>query len=864
MKDYSYHQWSQEDLKRHFEVDFDRGLSSDRAARKLALEGKNSLQDLKEPSVFLILLSQFNNFFIWLLLAASIISYFVDGLLQALILIVIVIINVLLGFFQEFKAQKALRELKNNFVSSCKVLRDGKTLNINNDLLVTGDLVLLEAGDRIPADLRLVEAESFQIDESTLTGESIPADKNTSVLPLETSLADRHNMAFAYTLATAGHGKGVVVATGQTTEFGKIANLVNQKEEKTPLEKQVNYLGKVLMVISIAVAMMIFFLGYWRGEEIWPLLTFTIALLVAAVPESLPTAITLALAIGVSRMARKKAIVRKMAVVETLGTTNIIATDKTGTLTNNNLTVGKIAFFVRNSISSFALNERKLKNNPAVEKLFASGLICSNISFSGKDYLGDPVEIAIARGADLFDKTIKKKANFTKRIMEIPFDSDQKYMAVLSESHGHKMLIAKGAAERIIKFCHLSKEQKTKVSDLSERLSKSGYKVIALSYKNLGKQKSSTLSGMEFLGLIAMVDEPSSGIKEAIAKTIQAGIRPIILTGDHPETARFVAQKVGFDVSDDEIIVQTDLEKLSQNELKKALEKVKIFARVTPAEKILIVKTLQSMGYSVAMTGDGVNDAPALKEAQVGIAMGIKGSDVSKDAADIVLSDDKYGTIISAIEYGRTIFDNIKNVIVHLVSGNLNEIALVGLAFAFGLPQPITTLQILWVNLITDSLPALALSFEEPGKHVLQEKPRSSAKNSLKQPLLYATYLSIISFILCLIVYLTGLNSSVQKAQTMTFTFFVMIELTYCFSLRSKERIWQNWRSFFENKYVILALVVSIVLQLLLFTKPLRDIFRLRLLTFSEILFLGVMIAIAFFGAEIIRYLSDRHHNKTS
>ena len=748
-------------------------------------------------------------------------------------------------------------ELKDHFKIKARAVRDGSLAIIDSENLVPGDIIIFEAGDKIPADLRLIEEESLMINESSLTGESVPVSKNIKTLPLETSLADRLNMIFAMSEVASGRGRGIVVATGEQTEFGKIAELIDKPEEKTPLEKQVAYLGKILTIFSFITASMIFVLGYYRNYDLFPLLTFTIALLVAAVPESLPTAITLALALGVSRMAKKKAIVRKMSAIETLGTTNIIVTDKTGTITNNNLIVDAVFLFDDGKTTSYNF-EKKIDNEKLIT-FFSHGLACSNLNLNDEgEYLGDPVEIAIVERADLMDKLARFRAKNYKRLMEIPFDSDKKFMAVLVESEKKKSLIVKGACEKIVDFCSLTKIEKKKIIDQAELYSKEGYKVIALADKHLGNIHSSALSGMKFRGLFAMVDEPTTGIKEAIAKTMRAGIRTIIITGDHSETARFVANKVGLDVADDEIVVQSELENMSKAELLQTLAKVKIFARVTPEGKILIVKTLQDAGFSVAMTGDGVNDAPALREAQVGIAMGIKGTDVAKDSADIVLLDDKYNTIVSAIEYGRAIYDNIKNVIVQLFSGNLNEVFLVIMAFVFGLPVPFTTAQILWINLIIESFAALSFCFEKPSNQVLSEKPRTTAVNSLKKSVYYAITLAVISIILGFSLYLWGLNFSIAKARTLIFCFVVFTALVYSLSIRSNKRIWQSPKSFLANKYLLGAISLAAVLQISLFMPPMSQIFQLIPLTSGESVTLGILVIFAFLIAEVVRFFHDK------
>lgn len=857
---FSYHQWTLDDLKRHFDVDFKDGLSQKRAHFRLLKDGANSLENLKEISTFSILLRQFYNIFIILLLIAAVVSFFVDGIFQSVILIFVVLLNVSLGFFQENKAQKALEDLRETFKSKSKVLRDGKYRTIPSEELVLGDIVALDVGDRVPADIRILESESLSVNESALTGESLMVNKASSVLNVDTVLADRTNMLFGSTIVTQGRAKGVVVGTGRKTEFGKIAGLVEKtQEEKTSLEKQVLFLGKRLTIISIIISIIIFILGYIRGFEVWSLLTLTIALLVAAVPESLPTVITLSMAIGVSRMAKVKAIVRKLAVVETLGTINIIATDKTGTLTNNELVADRaVVIKDNNDLSEFHLEDSELSSE--ILNLFVKGVVCSNVSLKDEEgeIIGDPVEVAIANAAKGFRKGLITESKLYKRELEIPFDSEKKYMSVTVNFRDKKELIIKGSTETIITFCDLSSKVKKAILSKAALMSKEGLKVIALADKKIIDIHSNTPSSMHFVGLFALVDEPAEGIKEAIEAAISAGIRPIMITGDHPETARFIARKIGLSVSNDEMMTGKELETLSESSLKKHLKNVKVFARITPEDKINIVRLLQKMGYSVAVTGDGINDAPALKEAHVGIAMGIKGTDVAKDSADIILSDDKFGTIISAVEYGRAIYDNIRNAIVFLLSSNIHAMLLIGFAFLVDLPTPLLTVQILWINLITDSLPAIALAFEKPSPSVLREKPRSIKINSMNQSIIHSLYLSLPLFIIGLTLYIWGLRYSVQNARTLIFCFSVFAELMYCFSIRSNDRIWQNYREFFKNKFLIITLIVSMLLQTVLFVQPFSKAFNVVPLSIKEIIVLLSAVIIAFMFAETIRYFYDK------
>lgn len=863
MKGSDFYNWSLKDLERHFEVDTSKGLSADNAAFRLEKNGLNSLDIFREPSAWKMLLGQVSQFFIILLAIAAVISYLADGVLQLFIIIVIILINVLLGFFQEYKAEKALLELKKSFRSRSKVQRDGRMITIDNEQLVTGDIVLLDPGDKVPADLRIIEAEGLSADESIITGESLPVEKKNIVFAIGTSLGDRKNMVYASTIITTGHARGLVVATGVATEFGKIAGLIGAAENKTSLEKQVIYLGKVLTIVAVVLALIVFSLGYIRHFPTLELLTFTIALLVAVVPESLPTAITLSMAVGVSRMAQKKAIVRKMGAIEALGTVNVIATDKTGTLTDNNLILGRADLYSSRMFTVIDL----LENDPLDQKtkllltsFLTDSLACSSIVVGeGGEHVGDPLEVAIADAAYRLDKLEDfQKKNFRKNL-KVPFDSEKQYMAVIAQSNDSKFILAKGTAEKIVEFCTLSKYAKEEIIAHGLSLSKNGFKVIALASKKIDASSGSALVGLTFRGFSSIVDQPSKGVREAISETLKAHIRPVIITGDHPETARFVANQVGLKVDDDEIVLGSDLSRHEKEDLHRLLSKVKIFARVTPADKINIVRLMRENGFSVAMMGDGVNDAPALRESDVGIAMGIKGTDIAKDSADIILSDDKYATFVKAVMFGRSIYDNIQNVVVQLITGNFNEIFLVFVAFLFALPAPFTTLQILWINLIIESFAALSMSIEKPGKQTADDFPRSASEKSFRKPLIYALMLASVSFVFSALVYFYGLRISPAYARTLPFCFIVFAELFLAFSIRSKKRFFEDFSALFENKLLVGSVIIAIVLQIsIVRISPIAHAFGLVSLSYKEIGLLLIPALGVFFIAEIIRYWYDR------
>ena len=857
VKKYIYHQWTTRDVQRHFSVDFKEGLHSKVAERKQIQEGKNTLSEIKSVTPFKVLLRQSTNFFVVLLVVATILSFLADGVVTGIILIIIVLFNILVGFYQEYKAEKSLEALKKNLSQYAKVIRDKKLIRIDAEDLVMGDVVVLAEGDKVPADLRLIEEDSLRVDESSLTGESNPISKKIKVLKIETPLADRVNMAFLGTNVFAGRGVGVVVAIGKDTEFGKIAKLVAKEDEKTPIEKMTLKIGRILTYIAAFIAISIFVGGIFFHEPMNELSIYVISILVSAVPESLPTVVTLALAVGVIGMVKKKAIVRRLAVIEALGRVNVIATDKTGTLTKNKLGVSSVAYFFRGELKS--LPDQFIKEDKNAINLLYHAAIASDASGEkAKEFVGDPLEVAILES--LFNSSKEKlqaKKKFQKE-SELPFSSDEKFMMVMGKISGKKIMIVKGIPERIMKFCSLTSAEKKQITKQVNKFSSLGQKTIAVCRKSISGTSGSTLRSMDFLGLIGFSDEPAEGVKEAIELTIAAGVRPIMMTGDHPEVAKYVYNKLGLEVKKDEIVSCLEMDNLSEKGLKKRLKNAKIFARVTPEHKIKIVEALESMGFIVAVTGDGVNDAPALKAATVGIAMGQRGNDVSKEAADIILADDNYGTIVSALMYGRTIYDNIKNALVFLLAGNFDELLLVALAFFLRLPAPLIAIQILWINIITDSLPSIALALESPNPRVLNENPRPNDNKSLIRSLWYAAVVAFLSFLVGLGLYLWGLHHSIAKARTLVFFSVIIAELALVFSIRSKKRIWQSPKSFFENKFLNYAVLISLSIQVVTILPSTQKFFGTTFLNAGEIMALAIAVLVIFFGAEIIRWLFDR------
>lgn len=836
-------------------MDLKEGLSTNEAKKRLAQNGPNTLSNIKEVTAFAVLLRQFANFFVVLLSAAAVVSYLSHGWFDTMVLIIIILLNVAIGFFQEYKAEKSLEALKHSFEFRCKIIRNGEIEEINTEQIVGGDIVVLSEGDRVPADARLIEEEGLRINESSLTGESLPVSKKMTILALETPLGDRKNMAFGASTVVAGRGKGVVVATGSDTELGLIATLVEKEEDKSPLEKNIIYMGKIFTAIAILVTITIYVYATINKWHILDTTSYLIALLVAAVPESLPTVTTLALALGVVGMVKRKAIVRKLGVIESLGRVNIIATDKTGTITKNELSLAKIAYFNRNKLYEREASEA----DSTAKKALLFALLASNVSGNiEKEFLGDPLEVAVANYLIRDANDLYLTLGDYKRLSEVPFSSDNKYNSVMLEHKRNKLLIAKGAVEKVVDFCKLDKKQKNDILAESERLSSLGFRVVAVAEKVISNYNASDLKCLRFMAILAFADAPAEGVGEALENTSKLGIRPIIITGDHAETARYIAQKIGWKVADNEIISGEEFNKLSQRDLKKRLETVKIFARIAPKDKLKIIEVMESSGYVVAVTGDGVNDAPALKAATVGIAMGNRGTDVAREASDIILSDDNYSTIVNAVIYGRQIFDNIKNATIFLIAGIFSEILLITLSLLVGLPAPLTALQILWINLITDSIPSFSLAFQPPPKRVRIDKPRDSSNNSVKESTKSSIYYGMVLLVLCLIIYIWGLYQSVAHARTLVFFAMGWSQMALVLSIKAKKRIWQDFKGFFSSRSLNIGVILALLVQFVTLIPNIRDVFGLELLSLKEIAAIITVVIIALFGVELIRYHREK------
>ncbi len=836
--------WHNLDIKeavKLLKTDLDSGLDAQEAERRLAKFGLNAIKSQPPPSPLKLFIYQFNDFLVWILLAAAFISGFLlHELNDALAIAVILILNAFLGFRQEYKAEKALEELRSLSAPLATVIRQGKTLEISADQLVPGDVIEFEAGDRIPADSRIFVAKNLTINESVLTGESVPASKNEANLAEKaSSLADRTNMVYTGTTVQTGRGKAIVTATGSQTEIGKIATLIKEGGTgKTPLQAELKSTGKAIAIAVLAISGLVFLAGLlFHHVSASEMFLIAVSLAVAAIPEGLPAAVTFALALGVQEMARNKAIVRRLHAVETLGSTSVICTDKTGTITENQMSVHQI--YLSDQMLEIEAGEVKSQfaKNLQLDHFVLASTLCNNARIEEDGRIGDPMELALLEAAIASGYDFSKLRKEWTRIDEIPFDPERKKMSVLVKSKDNLVAYVKGAPEGILQLSKtiLTKdgkqpigEAKIRFLELNNRLAAQGYRVLGFAEKKFNSlsQKVETEEiekELTFLGLAVIFDPPRPEAAEAVATTRKAGVRIAMITGDHPLTAKAIAKQIGLD-TDLKTLTGAELENLSASELDKAVRDTAVYARVSPAHKVKIVEALKKQGAIVAMTGDGVNDAPALKKAHIGIAMGEVGTDVAREAADMVLADDNFATIVKAISQGRHIFNNLKKFILFLLSCNISEVLvlLVSVLFA-SLPIPLLPIQILWINLVTDGLPALALGADPPEENLMNQPPRQpkdkvlSGKNSLMilEQGLAITFGVTLVFLLSLI----GFKDHISTVRTVVFTTMVLAELFHSFNYRSSTKSVFSYVSF-KNRFLLLAVLSSIVLQLLIIYMP--------------------------------------------
>lgn len=806
------------------------GLTSKEAEKKIKQIGYNELQHKKKISAFQIFLQQFNDFMVWVLLGATIVSGIMGDTADAITIIIIVIINAILGFVQEFRTEKSLEALKNLAAPTCKVYRDGRIKVINSRLLTIDDVVVLEAGDRIPADGKFIELSSVMVDESLLTGESVGVVKGNS---------DKNSSGFMGTTMLKGKGLFKVTSIGMDTEMGKIANLLdNIQEEKSPLKERLDFLGKILVVLCLVICVVVTVLGIIRGNDITEMFLLGVSLAVAAIPEGLAAIVTVSLALGVSRMLKRNALVRKLPAVETLGCTSIICSDKTGTLTQNRMTVKEV--YINGRIIN--IDQGILKNYPMLMKSLVYCNDC-NYDFKSKNIdkalRGDPTETALIKL--FFDDTKLLEAFIGNgdRVYDIPFDSNRKMMSVIIRENGKETCYVKGAPERIIEKCSyilennkvkpLTVQKKKQIASYIEAMSSRALRCLAAAYKVDNITKSERLeSDLIFIGITGSIDPPRKEARDAVLKCKQAGIMPVMITGDHKNTAQAIAKSLSICNTNDQVMTGEEIEKISQKDLEKKVKKVRVYARVSPDHKLRIVKAYKKNGNVVAMTGDGVNDAPAIKEADIGISMGISGTDVTKEASSMILLDDNFATIVSAVEEGRIIYDNIRKFIRYLLSCNLGEVLTMFLASLFTLPNPLTPIQILLVNLATDGLPAIALGVDPADNDIMRQQPRDKKENLFARGLVEkivvrGTLIGVCTLFSFMVARYCRMN--LVECRTIALATLIMSQLFHVFECRS-ERHSIFEKSIFTNIYLLGAVLVSITMIIMVLYLPfLQNVF---------------------------------------
>lgn len=834
-----------------------KGLTSQEAQKRLLKYGPNVLEEGRRVSPIQIFLNQFQDFMVMVLLAATLISALMGELADALTITVIVILNAILGFVQEYKTEKSLEALKKLAAPSAKVLRDGEEKEVEASQIVIDDVILLGAGDKVPADALLIEAHNLEVDESILTGESVPVHKEAP-LNLNRTAVESRNMVYMGTVVTKGKGKAVVTATGMQTEMGKIAGMMKEIEgEETPLQKRLNKLGKVLVVLALFICGVVTVMGIIRGEPIYYMFLSGVSLAVAAIPEGLPAVVTISLAIGVQRMLKRNALIRKLPAVETLGCTNVICTDKTGTLTENKMTVTKVfcdeeVFDVRGKENEELIKKKNVSRS-ALRKMLEIGALCNNVKVKkesikiGREvleedkYIGDPTEAAIF-SFSLKSGISQDFLNKIKRIEEIPFDSERKRMTVIVEIDGEKYAYTKGAPDVILELCSfkyvngkevpLTPFDKKRALDVNEYFGKEALRVLAFAYKKLPSKSPIIAEFVErdlvFVGLEGMIDPPRKEAYDAVLKCKMAGIKPVMVTGDHKVTATAIAKELNILGEGERVITGKDLDKMTDKELEKTCTNVSVYARVTPKHKYRIVRALKNRGFTVAMTGDGVNDAPALKEADIGIAMGKGGTEVAKEASSMILLDDNFATIVAAVEEGRIIYDNIRKFIRFLLSCNFGEVLTMFFAALMSLKLPLVPIQILMVNLITDGLPALALGLDPPEKDIMRMKPRDANESVFSRGLgLRIFIVGVLIGISTVGAYVFALGyAGLEKARTIAFATLVTVEMIHAFECRSERHLIFEL-GFFTNPYLVLAVLSSFLIFLsTVYIKPLGVIFK--------------------------------------
>ena len=841
-----WHSCSVEEIAKNLKTNINIGLSDDEAQKRFERYGPNNLKEKKKESIFVKFIKQFNDFMIITLIIAAIISAVVSKLngeadyIDSIIIVAIVIFNAIMGLVQEQKAEKSLEALKKMTAPNAKVRRNGRVQEIDATLVVPGDIVILEAGNYVPADCRLINSYNLKIEESALTGETIPSLKDSSkILKENTAMGDLCNMVFATTIVVNGHGEAIVVETGMNTRVGKIAGMIIEDESpETPIQKKLAEVGKILAIACIIICVLIFVIGIFKKIPIIEMFMTSVVLAVAAIPEGLPAIVTIMLSIGVTKMAKKNSIIRKLPAVETLGSSSVICSDKTGTLTQNKMTVTEI----RNCFGRANSNERKF--------ILELGTMCTDTTeerINGKlGFVGEATEVAISNAA--MEEGVSKSFLYDemKRINDIPFDSKRKMMTTIHKYGNGYRIITKGAPDVLLKRCSNCYSggqivpifsKKDDINEQNNQMAEKALRVIAVAYKDVEKlpEMQDVEKDLIFCGLIGMIDPPREGVKEAVRTCRRAGIKTVMITGDHLQTAKAIAKELGILKRGDLAIDGETLERMSQHELEQNIMDYSVFARVSPEHKVRIVKAFQSTGAVVAMTGDGVNDAPALKNADIGIAMGKGGTDVAKNAADMILLDDNFVTIVEAVKQGRNIYDNIKKAIHFLLATNIGEIVTIFMGLVLGFKSPLLAIQLLWVNLVTDSLPAIALGLEPAEKDIMNRKPVNSRKGLFADGLWSKIITEgILIGALTLVAFSIGNKwYGLEVGRTMAFVAIGVLELVHSFNIKSDKSIFKV--GILENKFLLGSFILGVFVQTIVVIIPmLANIFKLVPLNFIQ------------------------------
>ena len=851
---------SQEAVLKELNVNSKTGLSTEEAKNRLEKYGLNKLKGKPKKSLLQLFLAQLKDVLIYVLIGAAvinIIAHGTEGIPDALIILTVVLINALVGVIQESKAEKALEALQQMTAPKSLVRRNGEVIEINSEELVPGDILIIDAGRYIPADVRLIESANLQIQESSLTGESVPSEKNADFITSDEkiSVGDKENMAFMSTIAIYGRGEGVVVATAMDTEIGKIAKILDEDENMlTPLQIKLEELGKTLGYGALAICGIIFVVGMLQGRQVVEMFMTSISLAVAAIPEGLVAIVAIVLSLGVKSMSRKNAIVRKLPAVETLGAVNIICSDKTGTLTQNKMTVVKT--YTLDNLKDIS-DERNQKANVDETELIRSFVLCSDASIDGGQDIGDPTEVALVVLGDKFNLEKNTLNAEYKRVGENPFDSDRKLMSTLNEEGNKFRVHTKGAIDNILmrsnrilvngEILSITDEAKAKILKVAENMSDDALRVLGVAFKDVNTEiaPEEMEKDLVVVGIVGMIDPPRIEVKGSIEEAKRAGITPIMITGDHKNTAVAIAKELGIATDISQSLTGSEIDSIPDEKFAKEINNYRVFARVSPEHKVKIVRAFKKQGNIVSMTGDGVNDAPSLKSADIGVAMGITGTDVSKGASDMILTDDNFTTIVHAIEEGRNIYNNIKKTIMFLLSCNLGEVLCVFFATVFGWAMPLVPTQLLWVNLITDTLPAISLGMDPGDKDVMNRKPRDPKESFFAEGAgMRAIVGGVLIGILTLVAFYLGIihfgDVSIKEAKdgteivtygrTMAFIVLTFSQLFYSLSMRnSKKTIFEV--GFFGNMFLIISIIISIILQVLLISiPPIAEMFKVTAL----------------------------------